>query len=187
LVDTWLSVTGQARSKQLDGHHVLSPPNLWRDLVVPPRHVVTAAYPWVAVLMQCRWPVCQPYRLASCLRADRGEAAQSPGCPVGPRGRSEAFATLTRVSRGTAHGTNAGWHTACRCTQCRAAHAETQKAFGRARAQTRLPVEVRQQLLGAIHAGQPFRTTLRDLGLTPNRVWDSPGPTQSGQQHWRPL
>jgi hypothetical protein len=27
---------GKQESKQLDGHHVLSPPNLWRDLVVPP-------------------------------------------------------------------------------------------------------------------------------------------------------
>jgi hypothetical protein len=69
------------------------------------------------------------------------------------------------------HGTSAGWHTGCRCTQCRAAHAETQKAFGKARAQTRLPVEPRQQLLDGIYAGQPFRTTLRNLGLTPNQVW----------------
>jgi hypothetical protein len=30
---------------------------------------------------------------------------------------------------------------------------------------------VRQQLLDAIYAGQPFRTVLRDLGLTLNRVW----------------
>ena len=69
------------------------------------------------------------------------------------------------------HGTSAGWHTGCRCKQCLAAHAETQKAFGRARAQQRFPVEVRQQLLDAIYAGQPFRTTLQDLGLTPNQVW----------------
>jgi hypothetical protein len=69
------------------------------------------------------------------------------------------------------HGTSAGWHTGCRCTLCRAAHAETQKAFGRARAQIRLSVEVRQRLLDAIYAGQPFRATLRDLGLTPNQVW----------------
>jgi len=69
------------------------------------------------------------------------------------------------------HGTSAGWHTGCRCAQCRAAHAETQKAFGRARAQKRLPVEVRQQLLDAIYAGQPFRTIFRNLGLTPNQVW----------------
>jgi hypothetical protein len=35
------------------------------------------------------------------------------------------------------------------------AHSDTQRVFGRARAQQRLPVEVRQ----------------RDLGLTPNQVW----------------
>jgi hypothetical protein len=69
------------------------------------------------------------------------------------------------------HGTSAGWHTGCRCSLCRAAHAETQKAFGRARAQQRLPAETRQQLLLAIYAGQPFRSVLRNLGLTPNQVW----------------
>jgi hypothetical protein len=30
---------------------------------------------------------------------------------------------------------------------------------------------VRQQLLDAIYGGQPFRESLRDLGLTPNQVW----------------
>jgi hypothetical protein len=30
---------------------------------------------------------------------------------------------------------------------------------------------VRQQLLDMIYDGQPFRTVLRDLGLTPNQVW----------------
>ena len=69
------------------------------------------------------------------------------------------------------HGTSAGWHTGCRCTQCRAAHAETQKAFGRARAQKRLSVELRQQVLDGIYAGRPFRTIIRGLGLTPNQVW----------------
>jgi hypothetical protein len=39
------------------------------------------------------------------------------------------------------------------------------------RAQKRLPLELRQQVLDAIYAGQPFRTTVRDLGLTPNQVW----------------
>jgi hypothetical protein len=43
--------------------------------------------------------------------------------------------------------------------------------FGRARAQTRLPPDLRRQLLDAIYAGKPFRTTIRDLGLTPNQVW----------------
>lgn len=32
-------------------------------------------------------------------------------------------------------------------------------------------MEVRQQLLDAIYAGQPFRTVLRDLGLSSNRVF----------------
>jgi hypothetical protein len=30
---------------------------------------------------------------------------------------------------------------------------------------------MRQQLLDAIFSGQPFRTVLRDLGLTSNQVW----------------
>jgi hypothetical protein len=30
---------------------------------------------------------------------------------------------------------------------------------------------VRQQLLDAIYSGQPFRTVLRGLGVTPNQVW----------------
>ncbi len=44
---------------------------------------------------------------------------------------------------------------------------------GRARARTRLPIEMREQFLAAIYAGQPFRQVLRDsanlkpgLGLT---------------------
>ena len=38
-------------------------------------------------------------------------------------------------------------------------------------AQRQLPVDMRQQLLDGIYAGQPFRTVLRELCLTPNRVW----------------
>jgi hypothetical protein len=30
---------------------------------------------------------------------------------------------------------------------------------------------LRQQLLDGIYAGKPFRTVLRELRLTPNRVW----------------
>jgi hypothetical protein len=59
------------------------------------------------------------------------------------------FATLTRVGE-TAHGTNAGWHTGCRCAFCSRAHADDQRTRGRAWAQKRLPVKVRQQLLDAI-------------------------------------
>jgi len=41
----------------------------------------------------------------------------------------------------------------------------------RRKAQKRLPAEMRQQLLDGIYAGQPFRTVIRDLDLTPNQVW----------------
>jgi len=34
-----------------------------------------------------------------------------------------------------------------------------------------VPIEVRQQFLDAIYGGQPFRTVLRDLGLSSNQVW----------------
>src|SRR5215212_3765017 len=40
------------------------------------------------------------------------------------------------VTRG-GHGTSGGWHSGCRCLLCRQAHNETQRAFGRARAQQR--------------------------------------------------
>ena len=75
------------------------------------------------------------------------------------------------MSRGTAHGTNAGWHSGCHCAPCSRAHAADQRTRGRAWAQQRLPVEVRQQLLNALYSGKPFRTVLRDLGLTSNQVW----------------
>jgi hypothetical protein len=71
------------------------------------------------------------------------------------------------------HGTSACWHSGCHCTHCRRAHSDTQRAWGRARAQSRLPVELRQQLLDAIYAGQPFRTVLRD-GLSSNKVFGLP-------------
>ena len=41
----------------------------------------------------------------------------------------------------------------------------------RVKAQKRLPIQVRRQLLDAIYAVQPFRQVLRDLCLTPNQVW----------------
>jgi hypothetical protein len=74
------------------------------------------------------------------------------------------------VTRG-GHGTSGRWQSGCRCTRCRGAHAETQRAFGRAGAQTRLPAEIRQELLDGIYAGQTFRTVLGQLNLTPNQVW----------------
>jgi hypothetical protein len=67
----------------------------------------------------------------------------------------------------------------CHCAQCSGAHADDQRARGRARAQKRLPVKVRQQLLDAIYGGQPFRRVLRDLGLTSNQVW---GLTKTDQE-----
>jgi hypothetical protein len=78
---------------------------------------------------------------------------------------------LVGVAGRGGHGTSGGWHSGCRCTLCRQAHSDTQRAFGRTRAQQRLPAVLRQQLLDGIYAGQPFRSLLRDLGLTPNQVW----------------
>jgi hypothetical protein len=43
--------------------------------------------------------------------------------------------------------------------------------LGYGRAQERLPVEMRQQVVEAVYAGQSFRTVLRDLNLTSNQVW----------------
>ena len=84
---------------------------------------------------------------------------------------NDAIATLARVGKAAAHGTSAGWHSGCRCTLCREAHSDRQRALGRAIAQKRLPPEVRQQLIDAIYSSQPFRQILRDLGLTSNQVW----------------
>jgi hypothetical protein len=101
-------------------------------------------------------------------RNPRGRATSSEERRHGAA--SGDFATLTRVGE-TAHGANAGWHAGCHCAQCSGAHADDQRARGRAWAQKRLPAEVRQQLLNALCSGQPFRTVLRDLGLTSNQVW----------------
>ena len=70
-----------------------------------------------------------------------------------------------------AHGTLTRWLEGCDCDECREAQNDASRARRRARAQTRLPVQMRQKLLDAIYAGQPFRTVLRDLGLTSNQVW----------------
>jgi hypothetical protein len=80
------------------------------------------------------------------------------------------------------HGTRAGWSHGCGCPQCRQAQTNTARAYGRARAQDRLPIEVRLRLLDAIYAGQPFRKAFRDLGLTPNRVWGLAKTEVSGRQ-----
>jgi hypothetical protein len=99
---------------------------------------------------------------------------QKPGqilLPTRSRAQSARCSFGARPVTNTRHGTSAGWHTGCRCTPCRRAHSDIQRAFGRARAQQRLPAELRQQLLDGIYAGKPFRTVLRELRLTPNRVW----------------
>jgi transposase-like protein len=109
----------------------------------------------------------------------RGPPAHPTATQGSNRHRSRhAPASLPVVSE-AAHGTSARWHAGCRCTRCRRAHSDTQRAWGRARAQKRLAVEVRQQLLDAIDAGQPFRAVLRDLGLTSNRVF---GLTRTDQE-----
>jgi hypothetical protein len=69
------------------------------------------------------------------------------------------------------HGTITRWNAGCSCAQCRRFQSDTARERGRRQAQERLPADVRQQLLAAIYAGQPFRTVLRDLGLTSNQVW----------------
>jgi hypothetical protein len=70
-----------------------------------------------------------------------------------------------------AHGTLTRWLEGCDCDRCRQAQNDAAKARFRRKAQKRLPAEVRQQLLDAIYSGQPFKTALRDLGLTSNQVW----------------
>ena len=70
-----------------------------------------------------------------------------------------------------AHGSTARWNERCACAVCRRAHSNDARVRKRARAQARLPADVRQQLLDAIYAGQPFRGALRDLALTSNQIW----------------
>ena len=78
-----------------------------------------------------------------------------------------------------AHGTLTRWLEGCDCDRCREAQNHAARArFGR-KAQERLPAGVRKQLLDAIYGGQPFRTALRDLGLTSNQVW---GLTKSDEE-----
>ena len=70
-----------------------------------------------------------------------------------------------------AHGTLTRWLERCDCDRCREAQNDAARARFRRRAQERLPVELRKQLLDAIYNGKPFRTVLRELGVTPNQVW----------------
>jgi hypothetical protein len=70
-----------------------------------------------------------------------------------------------------AHGTMARWNAGCSCTDCRRMQSDAARERGRARSQSRLPGEVREQFLAAIRLGQPFRQVLGDLGLTSNQVW----------------
>jgi hypothetical protein len=77
------------------------------------------------------------------------------------------------------HGTLTRWLEGCDCDRCREAQNDAARARFRRKAQERLPADVRQQLLDAIYGGQPFRTALGDLSLTPNQVW---GLTKTNQE-----
>jgi hypothetical protein len=105
------------------------------------------------------------------------EQLQDVGNLTDPNGR--------RRGNRAAHGAMTRWNAGCSCAQCRGFQSDAARARGRGKAQRRLPVELRQQLLDAIYAGQSFREVLRDLGLTSNQVWASPRPTRSGQRPWR--
>jgi hypothetical protein len=76
-----------------------------------------------------------------------------------------------RRGPGAAHGTQSRWLEGCDCDACRLAMNAAAKTRFRAKAQERLPLEVRQQLLEAIYAGTPFGSALKGLGLTSNQVW----------------
>jgi hypothetical protein len=82
------------------------------------------------------------------------------------------------------HGTLTRWLEGRDCNRCREAQNAAAKARFRRKAQQRLPVEMRQQLLDAIYGGQAFRTVLRDLGLTSNQVL---GLAKTDQEWWEKL
>jgi hypothetical protein len=71
----------------------------------------------------------------------------------------------------SAHGTSTQSNMGCSCTRCRQFQSDSARARGRRRAQERLRTDVRKQLLDAIYAGKPFKTAIRDFGLTSNQVW----------------
>jgi hypothetical protein len=85
--------------------------------------------------------------------------------------RDETDPQGRRLGPQTAHGTLIRWTEGCDCSQCRQAQNDAARARGRARAQARLPVELRQQLLDGIYAGKPFRRIVQDQGLSFNQVW----------------
>ncbi len=85
--------------------------------------------------------------------------------------RDSSDPNSSRRGSRAAHGTWTRWNQGCSCGQCRRLQSEAARSRKRAKAQTRLPVPVRQQLLDAIYSGQQFRTALRELGLTSNQVW----------------
>lgn len=78
-----------------------------------------------------------------------------------------------------AHSTMARWNSGCSCTDCRRMQSDAARERGRARSQSHLPVEVREQCL-ATRLGRPFRQVLRDLGLTSNQVWGLAKTDRSG-------
>ena len=69
------------------------------------------------------------------------------------------------------HGPSGGWRTAVPLQAVPAGAQRRAESIGRARAHKRLLVQLRQQLVNAIYAGQSFRSVLWDLNLTPNQVW----------------
>jgi hypothetical protein len=121
--------------------------------------------------------VCGVTRFAVRAWMDRGLLPEPPWTVQQLRQVSDA--AEPRPGPRAPHGTRARWSHGCGCPQCRQAQNDTGRAYGRAGAQDRLPVEVRQRLLDGIYAGRSFRTILRDLGLTPNQVW---GLTKSDEQ-----
>jgi hypothetical protein len=73
--------------------------------------------------------------------------------------------------RQAAHGTNAGWHTGATALSVPGRTPTTRELADEPEHRSGYPEDVRQRFLDAIYASQPFRTVLRDLGLTSNQVW----------------
>jgi hypothetical protein len=89
------------------------------------------------------------------------------------RRASHIFAGLCETMNrpGTRESSPARTATCCGGPERRQMQSDAARARGRRKAHERLPPEMRQQLLVAIYAGQPFRRVLCDLGLSPNQVW----------------